>query len=109
MLRTTRNPGTHGMRVVLSIVFHRTCGATIGVAFAQNWVHRRTFDRIIFGTDRLFLIGLRIFWIIRQAVAFALQFGDGANELWHRGRNIWQFDHIGVWCFYQSAEFRQII
>ena len=104
-----RRPGAHRMGVGLGKVLHRRGGAAVRVAFAQDRVHGRALDRIIATAGFLFRIGSGVFGIVGQVIALRLQFLDGGNQLRGRGRDVGQFDDIGLWCGDQCAQFGQIV
>ena len=78
-------PRAHAVRVALRVAFDSFRRAAIRVAFAQNRVNGRTFDRVVFRTDRFFRFGGWRFWVIRKCETLRLQFFHGFNQLRHRG------------------------
>ena len=97
------------MRVGLGKLLDRNGSAAVGIAFAQDGVHRRSLDRVIPRADRLFVgVGGR-FGIVGQGKALPLKLFDRCHQLRHGGRDIGQLDHIGFRSFYQFAQFRQIV
>mmetsp|Transcript_23331 Transcript_23331/g.40563 ORF Transcript_23331/g.40563 Transcript_23331/m.40563 type:complete len:294 (+) Transcript_23331:5114-5995(+) len=104
-----RRPCAHRMGIGLRVGFDSRRRATVGVALTQDRVHRGPLDRIITRAHVSFGICARLFGIVGQGVALALQFLDRSHELRDGGRDIGQLDHIGSGVFHQFAQFREII
>ena len=102
-------PRAHRMGVGHRIVLHRHSGAAVRVAFAQNRVHCRALDGIIAAAVFLFGVSRRVFGVVGQVIALRLQFLNGSNQLRGRGRDVGQFDDIGMRGGHQRAQFGQIV
>ena len=103
------HPFTHRMRVGHCVIFDGNSRTTIRIAFAQNRVHRRAFNRIKTVANGFFRYGFWILWIVRNGVALVLQFLYSRHKLRRRSRNIWKLDNIGIWVFDQFAQFSKIV
>mmetsp|Transcript_103035 Transcript_103035/g.143528 ORF Transcript_103035/g.143528 Transcript_103035/m.143528 type:complete len:420 (+) Transcript_103035:1170-2429(+) len=100
-------PGSHGVRVLESILLHGHCCAAVGVSLAKHGVHRAAQDLGIASLDLLLRIVLGIFWIARNGKALALQLRDALLQLRHRGAHIRQLDDVGLATLRQAAQLRQ--
>ena len=87
-------PRAHGMRVVAGVLLDGLGSTPIGVAFTEDRVHRTALDLVITCLGLLFFVVLRLFGIVRELVALALQLGDGGFELRHGGADVGQFDDV---------------
>ena len=97
-------PGAHRVRVAARVVLHGGGGPAVGVAFAQNGVHRAALDPVVACPDLLLLVGARLVRVVGQGVALGLQLGDGGLELRHRGRDVRELDDVGLGRLGQLAE-----
>ncbi len=102
-------PFTHRVRVGLGIFLDGLGGAAVRVAFAQDGVHSRPFDRVVTGADVFFLIRCGIGGVGGDGKALRLQFLDRGGQLRHRGRHVRQLDDVGIGRFHQIAQFGQIV
>ncbi len=89
-------PLAHGVRVLAGVGLHRGRRATVGVAFAQDRVHGAAEDLRVACANLFLFVGLRVFREVGNLVAQALQLGDRAFQLGHRGADVGQLDDIGV-------------
>ena len=102
-------PVAHAVRVVLGEFLDGGGGAAVRVAFAQNRVHGRAFDPVIFGAHGFFRVGFRGFGVIGDCETLGLQFLHSRDQLRDRSRDVRQFDHIGLGRFHQIPQFGQIV
>lgn len=97
-------PLAHAVRVRLGVVLDRGGGAAVGVALAQDGVHRAALDLVVARADVLVLVGLRVVRVVRERVALRLQLGDGRLELRDRGRDVRKLDDVGLGTLGQLTE-----
>src|SRR5699024_763284 len=100
-------PLAHGVRVVLCELFDRAWCTAIRVPFTQHRVDGRTHSGRIPLTNFTFFVGgdfVRELW---QVKACSLKFFDCCDKLWHRCRDIWQLDDVGICFFDQLTQFGQ--
>jgi len=102
-------PFTHRVRILASVFLDRLRCAAVGVAFAQDRVHRGTDALAVAGLQCLFFFGLGVFRVVRQLVAGRLQFAHAGDQLGNRCRNIGQLDDVGVRVLGQGAQFGQVV
>ncbi len=109
MGRGTRRPGAqrHGLRVLAGIFLDRERRPAVGVAFAQHRVDGAPQALGITLLDLLFLGVLRLFRIIGQLVALALQLRDRFFQLRDGGADVGQLDDVGFDFLGQFAQLRQ--
>ena len=96
------------MWVLLGIFLNRLWRATVGVTFPQDRVHGTALHDIVFSLNGLFVVGLRIIWIVGKQVAFLLQFGNGGLELRDGRGNVWKLDHVSARHLHQFAQLGQV-
>ena len=87
-------PRAHGVRVLLRVRLHRCRHAPIGIALAQNGVHRAAQHLRITRADILLRIGLRILREIRHGKTIALQLLNRRHQLRDRCADIRQLDDV---------------
>ncbi len=102
-------PLAHRVRVLACVGLDCRRGATVGVAFAQNGVHRAAQHLAIAGAHFFFRIGLRVFGVVGNVVAQSLQLGDGSLELRYRGADVGQLDDVGFGRGGQFGELGKIV
>ena len=102
-------PRAHRVRVLLGKRLHWCCHAAIGIAFAQNRIHRRTKHLRVTLAHRLFLISLWFLGEVRHGKAIRLQFLNGRDQLRDRGADIRQFDDVRLGRGGQFAQFGECI
>ena len=95
------------MRVAASVLLDCVGGSTVRVTFAQHRIDGAAHD---FGVT-LFNFGLgvvfRIVWVVRDRVAFGLQFGDRRFGLGDRSTDVGKFDQVCFGRFGQLSQFSQ--
>ncbi len=74
-------PCSQAMRIVLGILLDRCRSTAVGVTLAKHGVYSTAENFCITSLDLLFLVRLRIFRIVRNIVAFSLQFLDSCLQL----------------------------
>ena len=89
-------PRAHFVRIGAGVVLHALGRAAVGVAFANNGVHRATQDLRVAGARVLLGVGLRLVDIVGERVALLLEFGDCGLQLRDRRRDIRQLDDVGL-------------
>ena len=97
------------MRVLLCILFDRSGGATVGVAFPQHRIDGAAEDLAIAQADRFLRIVLRVLRVIGNGVALCLQFLDRRLELRYRGADVGQLDDVGLGFQAELAQFSEVV
>jgi hypothetical protein len=70
------------------VILHGLWRAAVGVAFAENRVHRGTENLCIARANLFFGLGLRVFGKLRKCVPLGLEFRDGGFELRDGGADV---------------------
>ena len=102
-------PGAHRMRIGHGIVLDRLGRAPVRIALAQNRVHDRALDRVVFVPDRPLLICRRVLGVVGHGVTLRLQLGDRTLELRDRRRDIRQLDHVRFRLLHKIAQLCQVV
>ena len=82
------------MRVLASVILYRLRRAAVGIAFAEDRIHRAALDLVVAGLDVLLVIIRGNFGIVWQREPTLLQFGNGGLQLRDRCADIWKLDDI---------------
>lgn len=85
------------------------CGwcVMIRVVFMQYWVNGIVQYFVIMGMDFFFFVSFWVFFVFWYFEVLFVQFFDGCVQLWDGGRDVWQFDDVGVWIFGVFVQFGQ--
>ncbi|BAS07843.1 hypothetical protein AHiyo4_12650 [Arthrobacter sp. Hiyo4] len=93
------------MRVLAGVVLDGQRRAAVRVAFAQDRVHCRALDLVVARADGRFLVRGGVVRVVRQAVALALELGDGGLQLRDGSADVGQLDDVGFRRLCQFTQF----
>ena len=88
---------------------YRGWRAAVGIAFAENWIHRRAENFRVARAGIFFNICDRCLREVRKRITFGLKLGDSSLELGDRSADVWQLNDICLWEECQCTKFGQVI
>jgi len=102
-------PRAHAYRVLARELLHGAGRAAVGVALAQDRVHRAALDLVVARLDVALFVGLRLLGVVRDREALGLQLGDACLQLRDRGADVRKLDDVGFGALDESAEDGEIV
>mmetsp|Transcript_13450 Transcript_13450/g.32089 ORF Transcript_13450/g.32089 Transcript_13450/m.32089 type:complete len:249 (-) Transcript_13450:235-981(-) len=97
------------VRVLLCVLLHRHCDATIRVAFTKHRVDCTAEHLGVASSDLHLLLRGGLCWEVWHREAVGLQLLDGGKKLRHGCRNVRQLDNVGSWMLRKLPQLCEVV